>query len=141
VKLNRLFAITLAFSAAGVAFAAVSVVVANGATHSIIRVVSLFFASSAMPLQVSYISRRLRRSPVTPGAGMRAAAQLMPQTAGQEWLAEARSVLFDAPAQARRAIARSYLLAAPQVFVAAWVSVLAGRTWAARDAWVSGWWK
>jgi hypothetical protein len=70
--------------------------------------------------------------------GMHAAARLMPREAAQEWLAEASSILFEAPPKARRAIARSYLFAAPQVFVEAWAGAVIGRMRAARDTSVSG---
>ncbi len=62
-----------------------------------------------------------------PGVLMRLAARLMPRPAGREWLGEASSILYEAPPGARRAIARSYLVAAPQVMAAAWAGALAGR--------------
>ncbi|HEY2080589.1 MAG TPA: hypothetical protein VGH53_30035 [Streptosporangiaceae bacterium] len=57
---------------------------------------------------------------------MRLAARLMPGPARREWLGEASSILYDAPVGARRAIARSYLAAAPLVIAAAWAGALAG---------------
>jgi hypothetical protein len=57
---------------------------------------------------------------------MRLAARLMPRPAGREWLGEASSILYEAPAGAHRAIARSYLAAAPQVIAAAWAGALTG---------------
>jgi len=82
-----------------------------------------------------------RAQPAGSAAGMRAVARLMPGVTGQEWLAEARSVLFDAPPQARPVITRSYLLAAPQVLVAAWAGALTGQLRAARGVRVPGGWK
>jgi hypothetical protein len=58
---------------------------------------------------------------------MRVMAWLMPRAAGQEWLADARSVLFDTLPDLRRAIARSYLLNSPQVLAATWAHALAGQ--------------
>lgn len=84
------------------------------------------------------VSGRERSAARSNTTGMSAAARLLPRTAGEEWLAEARSSLFEAPPQARRAIARSYLLAAPQVFVAAWAGALTGQLRTARDAWMPG---
>ena len=57
---------------------------------------------------------------------MRLAARLMPRPARREWLREASSILFEAPVGARRAIARSYLAAAPQVIATAWAGALTG---------------
>lgn len=62
---------------------------------------------------------------------MRVAARLMPRAAGQEWLAEAGSIMFEAPPEVRRSIERSYLLAVPQVLIAAWAGALTGRLRAA----------
>ena len=67
--------------------------------------------------------RPLARSSVL----MRLVARLMPRPAGREWLGDASSILFEAPVGARRAIARSYLAAAPQVIVVAWAGTLTGR--------------
>ncbi|HEY2506976.1 MAG TPA: hypothetical protein VGI58_10705 [Streptosporangiaceae bacterium] len=58
---------------------------------------------------------------------MRLAARLMPRPDGRAWLGEASSILYEAPAGARGAIARNYLAAAPQVIAAAWAGALAGR--------------
>jgi hypothetical protein len=74
------------------------------------------------------------RSRAEPGTRMRLMARLMPGAAGQEWVAEARSVLFDAAPEMRRVIARSYLLTAPQVLAGAWARALAGRLRAAQGA-------
>jgi hypothetical protein len=57
---------------------------------------------------------------------MRLAAQLMPRSARREWLGEVSSILYEAPVGARRAIARSYLAAAPRVIAAAWAGALTG---------------
>ena len=61
-----------------------------------------------------------------PSVLMRLVARLMPRPAGRDWLGEASSILYEAPAGARRAIARSYLAAAPQVVAAAWARTLTG---------------
>lgn len=66
------------------------------------------------------------RHPDRPGVLMRLAARLMPRPAGRAWLGEASSILWEAPAGARRAIARSYLAAAPQVIAVAWAVKLTG---------------
>jgi hypothetical protein len=57
---------------------------------------------------------------------MRLAAQLMPRSARREWLGEVSSILYEAPVGLRRAIARSYLAAAPRVIAAAWAGALTG---------------
>ena len=62
-----------------------------------------------------------------PGVLVRLAARLMPRPTGREWLGEASSILYEAPAGARRAIARSYLAAAPQLIAVAWAGALTGR--------------
>ena len=61
-----------------------------------------------------------------PGVLMRLAATLMPRPAGRAWLGEASSILREAPAGARHAIASSYLAAAPQVIAVAWAVKLSG---------------
>jgi hypothetical protein len=61
-----------------------------------------------------------------PGVLMRLVARLLPRAAGRDWLGEASSILYEAPAGARRAIARSYLTAAPQVIATAWARTLTG---------------
>jgi hypothetical protein len=58
---------------------------------------------------------------------MRAAARLMPRAAGSRWLAEAASVLSEAPPAQRHAALRSYLAAAPQTILASWAGHLARR--------------
>jgi len=73
-----------------------------------------------------------------PGAGMRMAAWLMPGASGQEWLAEALSIMFEAAPEVRRSIKRSYLLAAGQVLVVTWTAALTGRLRAVRDAKLPG---
>jgi hypothetical protein len=101
-----------------------------------------FAAGLASAAGAYWAKNRARPVSAKPTAAMRTAARLMPPAAGQEWLAEARSILFECPAQMRRAIIRSYLFAAPQVLAAAWGCVLTGRLRAARGAWVSprgGW--
>src|SRR5258708_7756695 len=70
---------------------------------------------------------RCRRYPLDrPGVLMRLAARLLPRSASREWLGEASSILYEAPVGARRAIACSYLAAAPQVIAAAWGGALTG---------------
>ena len=66
------------------------------------------------------------RRPDRPSVLMRLVARLMPRSAGRQWLGEASSVLYEAPVGARRAIARSYLAAAPQVIAVAWAGMLTG---------------
>jgi hypothetical protein len=61
-----------------------------------------------------------------PSVLMRLAERLMPRPAGREWLREASSILYEAPVGAHRAIARSYLAAAPQVIATAWAGTLTG---------------
>jgi hypothetical protein len=73
-----------------------------------------------------------------PGVWMRVAAWLMPGSVGQEWLAEAHSVMFEAAPGVRRSIERSYLLAAWHVLVVAWAAALTGRLRAARAARLPG---
>jgi hypothetical protein len=102
--------------------------------------VGAFSAGLASAAGIYWAVNRAGAGSAMPTAGMRAAARLMPRSAGQEWLAEAHSILFEASPQSRRAIVRSYLFCIPQVFAAAWVRVLNGRVRAARGGWVPGGW-
>jgi hypothetical protein len=99
-----------------------------------------FAAGVATTAGAYRVKNRAGAQSARPTAGMRAAARLMPRGAGQEWLAEAQSILFDVPPQARRAIIRSYLFAAPRVLATAWGCVLTGRLRAARGAGAPGDW-
>jgi hypothetical protein len=56
------------------------------------------------------------------GIAMRVAAHLMPRAAGQRWLAEADSFLFEASPDLRAAAIRDYLATAPQAIAACWAS-------------------
>lgn len=103
--------------------------------------VGAFSAGLASSAGIYWAVNRAGAGSAKPTAGMRVAARLMPRTAGQEWLAEAHSILFEASAQSRRAIVRSYLFSTPQVFAAAWVRVLNGRVRAARGGVPGGWGK
>jgi hypothetical protein len=58
---------------------------------------------------------------------LRAVSRLMPRAAGRRWLAEAESLLFEAPAGRRRTIIRSYLRSAPRLALAMWAAELARR--------------
>jgi len=58
---------------------------------------------------------------------LRAVSRLMPRAAGRRWLAEAESLLFEAPAGRRRTIVRSYLGSAPRLALAMWAAELARR--------------
>jgi hypothetical protein len=97
-----------------------------------------FAAGVASAAGLYWAKNRVGALGARPTPGMRAAARLMPRAAGQEWLAEAHSILFEAAPQSRPAIVRSYLLATPRVFAAAWLRVLNGRVRAARGGWVPG---
>jgi hypothetical protein len=99
-----------------------------------------FAAGVATTAGTYRVKNRAGAPSAKPTAGMRAAARLMPRGAGQEWLAEAHSILFEVPPQARRAVIRSYLFAAPRVLAAAWGCVLTGRLRAARGASAPGDW-
>jgi hypothetical protein len=89
-------------------------------------------------LAVGRVRFRAGAAPAVPGVGMRVAAWLMPRAAGQEWLAEAYSVMFEAAPEVRRFIERSYLLAVGPVLVLAWAAALTGRLRAARGAKLPG---
>jgi hypothetical protein len=58
---------------------------------------------------------------------MRAAAWLMPRAAGTRWLAEASSVLQEAPPAQWSRVVLSYLCTAPEVIVRTWACYLARR--------------
>jgi len=58
---------------------------------------------------------------------MRAAAWLMPRTAGPRWLAEAASSLAEAPPTQWLRVMLSYLFTAPEVIVRSWAYYLARR--------------
>lgn len=58
---------------------------------------------------------------------MRAAAWLMPRTAGARWLAEASSFLAETPPAQWRRVMRCYLFTAPEVIVRSWAYYLARR--------------
>lgn len=83
-------------------------------------------ALAAMPITglrvINWADRHIDR----PGVLMWLAARLMPRSAGRKWLGEASSILYESPAGAHRAIARSYLAAAPQVIAVAWAAKLTG---------------
>ena len=68
-------------------------------------------------------------APPEPGRqpALRAAARLMPKTAGRRWLAEAESLLFEMPAAQRRKALRSYLLSAPRLLTLLWTRELSRR--------------
>lgn len=102
--------------------------------------VGAFSAGVASAAGIYWAVNRAGAGSARPTAGMRVVARLMPRTTGQEWLAEAHSILFEASPQTRRAIGRSYLFSTPQVFAAAWVRALNGRVRAARGGWVPGGW-
>jgi hypothetical protein len=72
--------------------------------------------------------------PPAPGRhpALRAAARLMPTTAGRRWLAEAESLLFEMPAAQRRKALRSYLLSAPRLLALLWTRELSRRARRAR---------
>ena len=73
-------------------------------------------------------------APPEPGRhpALRAAARLMPKTAGRRWLAEAESLLFELPAAQRRKALRSYLLSAPRLLALLWTRELSRRARRAR---------
>src|ERR1700733_13794704 len=85
------------------------------------------FRRRSSPLTSGWQSGHADRHPDRRGVLMRLAARLMPQPGGQGWLGEASSILWEARVGARRAIARSYLTAAPQVIAMAWAVKLTGR--------------
>jgi hypothetical protein len=60
---------------------------------------------------------------------LRAVSRLMPRDAGRRWLAEAESLLFEAPAARRRTVVRSYLRSAPRLVVMMWAAELSRRAW------------
>jgi len=60
--------------------------------------------------------------PAVPGwRALAVVSRLMPRSAGRRWLAEAGSLLAEAPAARRGAAVRSYLLSAPRLAVMMWV--------------------
>jgi hypothetical protein len=82
--------------------------------------------TASLLLRFGWRRGHARRPLDRPSVLMRLVARLTPRSLGREWLGEASSILFEAPVGARRAIARSYLAAAPQVIVVAWAGTLTG---------------
>jgi hypothetical protein len=128
-------------AAAGAILASGIIVLARGDPLVAAVCVGAFSAGVASAAGLYWAMNRAGAVSAKPTPGMRVAARLMPRSAGQEWLAEAHSILFEAAPQSRRAIVRSYLFSAPQVFAAAWVRALNGRLRAARGGWVPGGWR
>lgn len=91
------------------------------------------YRSYSQALSRSGPAQAARHHPGAPGLALCLMSRLMPPTAGQRWLTEAGSCLFEIAPHRRAAVRRNFLQTAPRVIAAAWAAQLTRRAPASSD--------